>query len=323
MANWFDPAAPVVRAVLTAVALASLLMAAALPEALGDRGVLFAASYVALQVGRNLAAASLLTRGHPLRDVFERVVGWSVASGVLWLAGAALEGDQRLLVWIAALALDLMAPVAGYWLPRRGRNATTDYDIEGAHFAERCQGFVIIALGESIVVTGATAANAGLTTTVVVCLAIAFVETAALWWLYFGATAEQSRAVMSRCEDPGRLARDAYTYLHLPIVAGIIAVAVGDDLLIGAPGQALHGVGLAMVLGGPALYLIGECLFHWRMTRSANAKRLAVAALLVALAPVAGQISALALSALVAALLTALALWELPQFRAIAAAAAA
>src|SRR5438034_879967 len=192
-----------------------------------------------------------------------------------------------------------------------GRNATTDYDIEGGHFAERCQGFIIIALGESIVVTGATAANAGLTATVVVCLAIAFLETAALWWLYFGATAEQSRAVMSMCEDPGRLARDAYTYLHLPIVAGIIAVAVGDDLLIREPQQALHGVALAMVLGGPALYLLGECLFHWRMTKLANVKRLAVAAVLVLLALVAGHLNALTLSALVAALLTALALWEL------------
>jgi low temperature requirement protein LtrA len=311
MANWFDPASPAVRAVLTGVMLASLLMAAALPEALGENGLLFAVSYVALQVGRNLAAASLLARTHPMRDVFERLVGWSAVSGVLWLAGSVLDGDQRLLVWIAALALDLMAPVAGYWLPGRGRAATTDYDIEGGHFRERCQGFIIIALGESIVVTGATAANASLTATVVACLAIAFLETAALWWLYFGATAEQSRAVMSTSEDPGRLARDAYTYLHLPIVAGIIAVAVGDDLLITKPQQALHGVALAMLLGGPALYLLGECLFHWRMTRSANAKRLAVAALLLLPAPVAGHLSALTLSALVAALLTALALWEL------------
>jgi low temperature requirement protein LtrA len=311
MANWFDPASSPVRAVLTGVMLASLLMAAALPEALGEHGVLFALSYVALQVGRNLAAATLLPRGHPLRDIFERLVGWSAVSGAMWLVGSALDGDQRLLLWIPALALDLMAPAAGYWLPGRGRAATTDYDIEGGHFAERCQGFIIIVLGESIVVTGATAADAGLTATVVVCLAIAFIETAALWWLYFGATAEQSRAVMSMSEDPGRLARDAYTYMHLPIVAGIIAVAVGDDLLIREPGQALHGVALAMLLGGPALYLLGECLFHWRMTSTANVQRLAVAAVLVLLAPVAGNFSALLLSALVAGLLTGLALSEL------------
>ncbi len=127
--------------------------------------------------------------------MFERLVVWSVATGVLWLAGTALDGDARLAVWIPALALELAAPVAGYWLPGRGRAATTDYDIEGAHFAERCQVFIIIALGESIVVTGATASEAGLTSTVVLCLIVAFVETAALWWLYFGATAEHARVV--------------------------------------------------------------------------------------------------------------------------------
>ena len=311
MVNWFDPASPTVRAVLTGVMLASLLMAAALPRALSGDAVLFAVSYVALQVGRNVAAAGLLARDHPLRDVFERLVGWSAASGVLWLAGSALDGDRRLLLWIPAVALDLAAPVAGYWLPRRGRAATTDWDIEGGHFVERCQGFIIIALGESIVVTGATAVDAGLNATVVLCLGVAFLETAALWWLYFGAVAERSRDVMRTCDDPGRLARDAYTYLHLPIVAAIIAVAVGDDLLIAAPWDALHGVGLAVVLGGPVLYLLAESLFRLRLTGAANAKRLVVAGMLVLLAPVGGQISALALSAAVAALLTGLAIWEL------------
>jgi low temperature requirement protein LtrA len=291
--------------------LASLLMAAALPTALTDHGLLFAGGYVALQVGRNLAGAALLERDHALYDVFTRLTAWSVVSGALWLAGAALDGDRRLLLWIPALAIELTAPAAGYWLPRRGRAATTDYDIEGGHFAERCQGFIIIALGESIVVTGATAARAGLTGTVIFCLAIAFVETAALWWLYFGATAGHSRAAMRASDDPGRLARDAYTYLHVPIIAGIIAAAVGDDLLIAEPHEALHGVGLAMVLGGPALYLLGESLFRWRMTATANPKRLGVAGLLVALALVGGHISALLLSALAAALLTALAVWEL------------
>jgi low temperature requirement protein LtrA len=316
MVNWFHPASPVVRAVLVGVMLASLLMAAALPEALAEHGLLFAVAYVVLQVGRNAAGVALLPRGHQLRTVFERLLSWSVVSGVLWLAGSALEGDRRLLLWAPALALDLLAPLAGYWLPGRGRAATTDYGIEGSHFAERCQGFIIIALGESIVVTGATAAAAGLGTTVVLCLVVAFLETAALWWLYFGAAAEHSRAAMSASDDPGRLARDAYTYLHLPIVAGIIGAAVGDDLLIAEPHDALHGVGLAMVLGGPALYLLGENLFRWRMTGTTNAKRFAVVGILAALALVADHFSALALTALVTALLMALALWELRGGRA-------
>jgi low temperature requirement protein LtrA len=145
----------------------------------------------------------------------------------------------------------------------------------------------------------------------VVCLVVAFVETAALWWLYFGATAEDTRAMLSTCDDPGRLARDAYTYLQLPIVAGIIATAVGNDLLIAEPHHALHGVGLAMMLGGPALFLLGESLFRWRMTGRTNVARVAVAGVLILLGLVGGELSALLLSVIVATLLSALAAWEL------------
>jgi len=124
MANWFDPSSSAVRSVLSGVMLASLLMAAALPEAFGDHGMLFAASYVGLQVGRNAAAMTLLARDHRLREVFQRLLFWSVVSGALWLAGATLESDQRLLLWIPALTLELVAPVARYWFPGRGRAAT-------------------------------------------------------------------------------------------------------------------------------------------------------------------------------------------------------
>ena len=312
MANWFDPASSAaVRGVLTAVMLGSLLMAAALPEAFGERAPLFAASYVALQVGRNAAAALLLKRRHRLRDVFERLLLWSAGTGVLWLAGATLDSEQRLLLWIPALALELAAPAAGYWVPGRGRAATTDYDIEGAHFAERCQVFILIALGESIVVTGATASAAGVTSMVVFCLIVAFLETVALWWLYFGATAEDARVTISTSDDPGGVARDAYTYAHLPIVAGIIATAVANNLLIASPHEAPNAVGAAMILGGPALYLLGQSLFGWRITGAMNTKRVAVAALLILLVPLGGQTSVLLLSLSVVSLLPALAVWEL------------
>ena len=311
MVNWFDPASPAVRGVLVGGMLASLLMSAALPEAFGARAWLFAGAYVALQVGRNAAGTLLVKRPLELRDVFERLLAWSVATGGLWLGGAALRGDHRLALWAPALALELAAPLVGYWLPGRGSVTTNAYDIEGRHFAERCQGFIIIALGESIVVTGATATTRGLTPTVVLCLTIAFIETAALWWLYFGAAATHSRQIMAHHPDSGRLARDAYTYLHLPIIAGIIMSAVGDDLLIAHPHDTLHGVALAMVIGGPALYLFGENLFRLRMTGTTNAKRFGAVVALVALALLGPHVSALATNAAVAALLTALAMWEL------------
>src|SRR4051812_49736357 len=136
MANWFDPASPTVRGVLTGVMLASLLMAAALPEAFGKKGLVFVASYVVLQVGRNAAVARLLDRRHRMRGVFERLVVWSAAAGVLWLAGAALDGDQRLVLWIPALALELAAPPAGYWLPGPGPPPPARHHTRGAPFGE-------------------------------------------------------------------------------------------------------------------------------------------------------------------------------------------
>lgn len=123
MANWFDPGSPRVRLVLAGVMLASLVMAAALPEAFGDHGLLFACGYVTLQLGRNIAAALLLPNNRALRAVFERLVAWSAASGVLWLTGATLDGDQRLVLSIPALALEFAGPAVGYWLPTRGRAA--------------------------------------------------------------------------------------------------------------------------------------------------------------------------------------------------------
>jgi low temperature requirement protein LtrA len=309
MVNWFDPASPKVRLVLVGAGLASLLMAAAIPAAFTSQAPLFAGAYVALQVGRNLAAAALLGREQPLRRVFERIIAWSAGSGVLWIAGAFASSSLRFALWGPALAVDFVAPFAGYWTPRLGRSGVADYPVEGGHFAERFQAFIIIALGESIVVTGASASSRGLTTLTVLALALAFLETGALWWLYFGEVAEHSRKRIAEAEDPGGLARDAYSYLHLPIVAGIIMVAVADHLLIAHPTRALSDAGVAMMLGGPAVYLFGETLFRLRMIGSVSPKRLTVVAVLCALA-LAGALPALAVCGMVVVVLVGLGAWE-------------
>jgi low temperature requirement protein LtrA len=137
--NWFDPASGAVRLVIVGAALASLLMSAAIPSAFGTGALLFAGSYVALQVGRNCAGAVLLSRDHALRETFERIVAWSLASGVQWIVGALLPSSLRFALWGPALAIDLAAPIAGYWTPGRGRSLTSDYKIDGGHFAERFQ----------------------------------------------------------------------------------------------------------------------------------------------------------------------------------------
>ena len=309
MVNWLDPDSTPVRLLIVGVGLASLLMAAALPEAFSRHAVLFAATYVGLQVGRNAGGALLLRRDHPLGETFRRLLAWSVLAGALWLAGAFAPHGDRLALWGPALAIELAAPLLWYWVPRLGR-LRVGHPIEGSHFAERCQGFIIIALGESIVVTGATAASAGLTAEVVGALAIAFLETSALWWLYFGEVAIHSRRQMQRSEQAVDLARDGYTYLHLPIVAGIILSAVGADYLAAHPGRALGGAEAAVTLAGPIVYLLGELLFRLRMIRRGSRKRCTALAALAALGAVATAVPAIVLGLLITLVLTLLGLWE-------------
>jgi low temperature requirement protein LtrA len=310
MVNWFDPGSTKVRLILACVTLTSLLMSAAIPTAFGSEAGLFAGAYVALQVGRNAAALTLLDRDYRLRRVFERLVAWSCASAVLWIAGAIVDEGARPWLWGAALAIDLVAPLVGYATPGLGRSLTTDWDVEGAHFAERFQSFVIIALGESIVITGATASSRGLTTSSVVALAVAFFISGALFWLYFGEVAEHSMSDIATAEDPGSLARDAYTYLHLPIIAGIIMVAVADDLLVAHPADHLSTAGVVMATIGPAVYLLGESAVRLRMIGRVSPRRLVCVAALVVLCLVGGEMSALVLSLCVAAVLAILATSE-------------
>ncbi len=127
--------------------------------------------------------------------------------------------------------------------------------------AERCAGFIIIALGESIVVTGATFADLTWTTEVVAAFLSAFVGALAMWWIYFHKGAEAGSELISNSSEPGRLARLAYTYLHLPIVAGIILSAVADDLVLQHPGGHSDPRTVLSAIGGPLLFLIGTILF--------------------------------------------------------------
>jgi low temperature requirement protein LtrA len=310
LTNWLEPESTEVRLLLLGGALCSLVAAAAIPQALGSHGLLFALAYVGLQVGRNVAATLLSPAGHHLRLMFARLLFWSMLTAVLWIAGAVADPHQRLVIWGTALAIELLAPALGYPTPRLGRSRTDDYDIHGGHFAERCEGFVIIALGESIAVAGATASRAGLATATVFALILAFVGAAALWWLYFDTVADKSRHVIAVSDHAGRLARDAYTYIHIPIIAGVIAVAVGDNLALADPTGRLGGVGAAAAVGGPALFLLGETLFRLRTTGVISRRRLACVGAFALTAPISTSVSAIALLVIVAAMLILLALSE-------------
>ena len=318
--NWFDPDRRPVRVVLVLVMLASLVMTAALPEALGDRGAWFAGAYVAIQVGRSgYAVVALRRRGDTdgpdggdasLRRNQERALVWALASAVPWLVGGIVHGPARPALWVAALAIDYAAPAVGFRVPGWGRSATTDWAIEGQHLAERCQLFLIVAFGESILATGATFADEEPTASTVASLAVAFAGNVALWWLYFDRHAERAAATIAGHHDPGRVGRSAYTYLHVVMVGGVIVTAVGDELALGDPTGATATATAATVLGGPALFVAGHALFTAVLFGTVSAARLLGIAALGALAPVASMVSPLTLSLLATLVVGALAAWE-------------
>lgn len=306
--NELDPESVVVRLMLIAVMLASLLMAVAIPEAFGERALLFAGAYVAIQCGRHaFLAFAAHERGTPERERAERILAWFAFAGVFWIAGAlAEEGTPRTLLWLIALLIDWTAPLHLYWLPGKGRGTSAAWEVQTSHFAERFQLFVIIALGESIVLTGAPTSELELTGERVVAFAVAFLTTAAMWWLYFNYVAAIAERRLELSTDRTTLARDGYTYLHVVLIAGVIVSAVGDELTIAHPGEALPGKEVAISVAGPAIYLLGHSLFRWRLTGSPGWKRPAGALACVVVGLVFGAwASALVVALLVLAVLVA------------------
>ena len=293
--NWFDPDRLPVRAMLVALMLASLVLSIALPEAFGHRGLLFAGAFVTMQIGRTVFVV-LAVPGWELRRNFERVLVWCVASGVLYIVGALQHGHTRELLWLLGIAVDLGGAAVGFYTPGLGRSRTIDWTIEGSHIAERCQLFVIIALGESIVVIGSTLANMHpIEGAQIAAFVTAFAGSVALWWVYFDRSADEAARVIAGADDPGRLATEAYHWIHPIMIAGIIVAAAADERVLAHPSGHTDRSTAWMVLGGTALFLAGHAAFKAVVWRIVPWTRLAAIALLALLLPVAGHVSALVL----------------------------
>jgi len=260
--NWLDPELTPVRILLFLLMLGGLVLSTSIPKAFDSRGLWFAIAYATMQVGRTiflLLSTSPAQTGARMNAI--RILVWLSTSGIFWIAGGLAEGEPRLVLWAIALAIEYVSPAVRFWIPKYGASSVTDWYVEGGHIAERCAGFIIIALGESIVVTGATFADLKWTSEVVVAFLSAFVAALAMWWIYFHKGAEAGSELISNSSEPGRLARLAYTYLHLPIVAGIILSAVADDVVLQHPAGHSDARVIVSAVGGPMLFLIGAILF--------------------------------------------------------------
>jgi low temperature requirement protein LtrA len=314
--NWIDPDKPAVRMLLFTLMLAGLLLSAAIPNAYGHEGLLFALAYAFIQVTRSVFMV-VATRGHdPVNHLnFQRITSWLAISAVFWIAGGIAEGFDRVAAWVVALSLEIGGPFLGYFVPGLGRSNTTDWKVDGAHMAERCALFVMIALGESILVTGATAASLPATTAATCAFLVAFSGSVAMWWIYFNIGAERGSREISGSADPGRYARAVYTYFHIPIVAGIVVSAVADEITIAHPAGHLELPAAIALLGGPALYLAGNVFFKRASAKYYPLSHLVGLGLLAAIAPFALLMTPLALGTLTTVVLITVAVWETRSFR--------
>lgn len=306
LTNTIDPDEGAVRVVMFGAMGAMLIASLAVPDVFGDDAFLFACAY-ALVRAAHLALYTVVGWGD--RDLLGAIgrlgMGAAVGVGLLFVASA-LDGIVQVVVWALALAIDF----AGAWIGG-GRG----WRLSAGHFAERHALIVIIAFGESIVAIGVGATNvldAGVLTAVVLGLAVA----CALWWAYFDVVAIVAERTLRRTTGTAQLlmARDSYSYLHLPMLAGIILFAVGVKKTLAHVGDPLELVPAVALCGGVALYLAAHILFRLRNVRTLNRQRLVVTVLLLALVPVAVEIPALATLAAVAALCVGLIAYEAIRF---------
>jgi low temperature requirement protein LtrA len=314
--NWLNPELTPVRILLFLLMLGGLVLSTSIPTAFEGRGLWFAIAYAAMQVGRTVF---WLVSTPPERTLVRhnaiRILAWLSASAIFWVLGGFAEGQSRLWLWGVALTIEYIAPAALFWIPKLGPSSVEGWAVEGGHMAERCAGFIIIALGEAIVVNGATFAELTWTADIVGAFLSAFVGSIAMWWIYFHKGAEAGSELISKSAESGRVARLAYTYLHMPIVGGIILSAVADELVLKHPNGHSDIRTILSAIGGPLLFLVGTILFKHSIRGFLQLSHGAGIIALAGLAWFAGDLSPLILSFLTSAILIVVAVWETISLR--------
>lgn len=309
--NWFNPDTRQIRLLLFAIMLLGLFAAAALPQAFGERGLIFALFYVAIQVGRSVTVLRLLAPGHPLKRNFHRILGWLCISAVFWIAGGLAEGNARLALWAVAVLCEYVSPMFGFRLPVLGRSdSSSEWTIEGHHLAERCQLFVIVALGETILITGATLSEMeSWNLPVLIASLVAFLGSLAMWWVYFDTSSKAGSHAISQAENPGQLGA-YFHYVHVALVGAIIVCAVANELVIAHPDGRIQHATAAVLLLGPALYLFANALYKRLVYHRFPLSHLVGLLALAILAPVAYLTDLLMVNGLTTLIMVVVAVWE-------------
>lgn len=309
--NWLDTNQVPVRLMLFGLMVAGLVLSTSLPEAFGARGMQFAVAYVTMQVGRSLFMLYALS-GRDSANFwnFRRITVWLAFAAVFWIAGGLVSADGRWTYWTAALAIEFVAPLTGFRVPGLGKSTTSDWDVEARHMSERCGLFVIIALGEIVTLTGATFARTHWEATEVAIFLLSVVACVAMWWIYFNIGAERATRRFAASDDPGRIAHIAYTYIHLPIIAGIVAAAAGIELLLEHSSGTLSHHAVPVLTAAMGLFIFGELLFKKSTAGRWPPSHMAGLAAVATLAVFGDRMSPVQFAAASAALLVTVAAWE-------------
>jgi low temperature requirement protein LtrA len=282
-ANWLEPERLPVRLLLVGLMFASLLMSASIADAFGDRAWLFVTGYLLLQVGRS-AFLIVALRGRALGAHFVNDLVWELVTGGLWVAGAIVDGDARLVLWGIAVVATHAGVWSLHWLPGRGRAIDLEHtEIAGGHLIERFRLFFIIALGETVLTTGDAFVDEAFELERLLALAIAFTGTVALWWCYFQRAEVVGADAAESADDAGAVGWVGTWTLTL-IVLALIGIAVGDEMAIAHPDDEATLGFTILTFGGPALFLLAQTLFLAKAVGSAPASRLLSLAALATLA---------------------------------------
>lgn len=269
--NWFDPKKITVRLLIIVLMGLGLFLSTAIPYAFEDRGLWFAGLYVTIQVGRSMFLAIGCGSNRQAKN-FWRITSWMFFAAPFWIAGGLAEGDTRLALWLIAIAVDVAGPPMRFATPWSGRSSFEEWDISGEHMAERAQLFMIICLGESILLTGNTLAKLDhVTAAVIAAVVVSFAISVLMYWNYFSRSGRAAE-IFEHHENPGSLGR-AYTYFHIPMVAGIIALAVSDEMVIAHPEGHVSTELAAVAIGGGALYFFGNAVFNSTITSAFPRRR--------------------------------------------------
>ena len=298
-----DPEDSVIRLVIFAAMGAMLVASLAVPHVFGDDAMLFVAAYVAVRVA-HFSLYVLVARGdRELLGAVARLASSAAPSIALLVVGAAIGGDAQIVIWAAAIVVDSLGAVI------RGARG---WHLAAGHFAERHGLVLLIALGESIVALGATTVGAPLDAGIVLAALLGLAVACALWWAYFDVVALAAERRLRRADGSEALAiaRDSYSYLHLPMITGIIFFAVGVKKTIAHVGDPLHTVPAVALCGGVALYLLAHVAFRLRNMGTWSVRRVVCAGILIALIPAAVSLPALLTLALVAAVSAGLIAYE-------------